>query len=174
MDVNSAVKLVLKKALAHDGLCRGLRETTRAIEKHQAQLCILAEDCDQPDYKKLVEALCAENNVNLLSVPEAKQLGQWAGVSAVLTSSKSRLYAVQDEETVVPFMQLCKIDQEGEARKVVGCSSVVVTVSYAVLQLLNCAVIIVGWMDLKLGDLQDYGEETEGHSVLQEYLKNKN
>ncbi|KAL3162442.1 40S ribosomal protein S12 [Trebouxia sp. C0010 RCD-2024] len=103
MDVNSAVKLVLKKALAHDGLCRGLRETTRAIEKDTAQLCILAEDCDQPDYKKLVEALCAEKQVHLLSVPEAKQLGQWAG--------------------------LCKIDQEGEARKVVGCSSVVVTVS---------------------------------------------
>ncbi len=97
MDVNSAVKLVLKKALAHDGLCRGLRETTRAIEKHQAQLCILAEDCDQPDYKKLVEALCAENNVNLLSVPEAKQLGQWAGVSLILTSSQCCLYTVQDE-----------------------------------------------------------------------------
>ena len=43
---------------------------------------MLAEDCDQPDYKKLVEALCSEHNVNLLSVPEAKQLGQWAGVSA--------------------------------------------------------------------------------------------
>jgi len=47
----------------------------------QAQLCVLAEDCNQPDYKKLVEALCAEHSVNLLSVPEAKQLGQWAGVS---------------------------------------------------------------------------------------------
>ncbi|KAK9828837.1 hypothetical protein WJX72_002323 [[Myrmecia] bisecta] len=120
MDVNTAVQVVLKKALAHDGLSRGLHEATRAIEKGQAQLCILGDDCNQPDYKKLIEALCAEHNVNLLSVPEAKQLGQWAG--------------------------LCKIDAEGEARKVVGCSCVVVT---------------------------DYGEETEGLSVLQEYLKKR-
>ncbi len=83
---------VLKKALAYDGLARGLHEAARAIEKGQAKLCVLAEDCNQPDYKKLIEALCAEHNVSLLSVPEAKQLGQWAG--------------------------LCKIDAEGEARKV--------------------------------------------------------
>ncbi len=52
----------------------------------QGQLCVLAEDCDQPDYKKLVEALCSEHNVSLLSVPEAKQLGQWAGVSPWVSS----------------------------------------------------------------------------------------
>ena len=80
MDVNTAVQLVLKKAVAHDGVARGLHEAARALEKGQAQLAILADDCNQPDYKKLVEALCAEHNVSLLSVPEAKQLGQWAGV----------------------------------------------------------------------------------------------
>lgn len=64
----------------------------------QGQLCVLAEDCNQPDYKKLIEALCAEHNVSLLAVPEAKQLGQWAG--------------------------LCKIDAEGEARKVRSCAAV--------------------------------------------------
>ena len=52
----------------------------RAIEKDQAQLVVLAEDCNQVDYKTLVEALCAEKGIDLLSVKEAKQLGEWAGV----------------------------------------------------------------------------------------------
>ena len=43
-------------------------------------------------------------------------------------------------------MQLCKIDSEGNARKVVGCSCVVV---------------------------KDYGEETEGLNVVWEYLKSQ-
>ena len=72
--------MVLKKALAHDGLSRGLHETVRSIEKGQAQLCIIASDCDNPDLGKLTQALCSEHGVSLLSVPESKQLGQWAGV----------------------------------------------------------------------------------------------
>ena len=117
MDVNQAIAAVLAKALAHDGLSRGLNEAARALERGSAQLAVLADDCDQPDIKKLVEALCAEHNVSLLSVPESKQLGQWAG--------------------------LCKLDADGEPRKVVGCSCAVVT---------------------------DYGDESEGLTVLQEYL----
>jgi small subunit ribosomal protein S12e len=71
---------------------RGLTVHCTVIIRHHLLTCRPAEDCNQPDYKKLIEALCAENNVSLLSVPEAKQLGQWAG--------------------------LCKIDAEGEPRKV--------------------------------------------------------
>lgn len=83
MDLNQAIQQVMKKALAHDGLSRGLHEVTRAIEQGIVQLCFLADDCDQPDYKKLIQALCAEKNVNLLSIPEAAQLGQWAGVRSI-------------------------------------------------------------------------------------------
>jgi small subunit ribosomal protein S12e len=118
MDILTGLQLVLKKSLAHDGLAKGLHEAAKAIEKHAAQLCVLAEDCNQPDYTKLVQALCQEHNVNLISVPSAKKLGEWAG--------------------------LCKIDSEGKARKVVGCSCVVV---------------------------KDYGEETEGLNVIREYVK---
>ncbi|KAK9123255.1 hypothetical protein Sjap_012857 [Stephania japonica] len=118
MDIMTALQLVLKKSLAHDGLARGLHEGAKVIEKHAAQLCVLAEDCDQADYAKLVKALCADNNVNLITVPSAKTLGEWVG--------------------------LCKIDSEGKARKVVGCSCVVV---------------------------KDYGEESEGLHIVQEYVK---
>ncbi|KAI4380507.1 hypothetical protein MLD38_006689 [Melastoma candidum] len=118
MDLMTALQIVLRKSLAHGGLVRGLHEAAKAIEKHAALLCVLAEDCNQPDYIKLVKALCGEHNVSLINVPSAKTLGEWAG--------------------------LCKIDSEGKARKVVGCSCVV---------------------------LKDFGEETEARHVVLEYVK---
>ncbi|KAK8597490.1 hypothetical protein V6N13_094895 [Hibiscus sabdariffa] len=116
MDINAALPLVVRKSRAHGGLARGLHEAAKAIEKHNAHLCIIAEDCDQPDYVKLVKALCADHNVKLLHAPSSKALGEWAG--------------------------LCKIDSEGKARKVVGCSCVVV---------------------------KDYGEQHEAVEVVQQH-----
>ena len=54
----------------------------QAIESRKALLCVLAQDCDQADYTKLIQALCNEVNVHLIRVPQAVQLGEWAGVSA--------------------------------------------------------------------------------------------
>ncbi|KAK8566621.1 hypothetical protein V6N13_002318 [Hibiscus sabdariffa] len=116
MDINTALPLVVRKSKAHGGLARGLHEAAKAIEKHNAHLCILADDCDQPDYVKLVKALCADHNVKVLRAPSSKTLGEWAG--------------------------LCKIDSEGKARKVVGCSCVVV---------------------------KDYGEQHEAVEVVQQH-----
>ena len=110
LDLNGALALVLKKALSHDGLSRGLHEVVRALEKGQAQLVVLAEDCNQPDYKKLVEALSAEQSANLLSVKEAQQLGTWAGVgstaSPLATLATSHLY-------VVSRCKPCKLTHSG-------------------------------------------------------------
>ena len=61
---------------------------------------LLAENCDEANYVRLIEALCLEHQIPMLKIGDNKTLGEWAG--------------------------LCKIDREGNARKVVGCSCVVV------------------------------------------------
>ncbi|XP_070555532.1 small ribosomal subunit protein eS12-like [Ptychodera flava] len=100
MSIEDALQKVLKTSLVHNGLARGLHEAAKALDKRQAHLCVLANNCDEPMYVKLVEALCTEHNINLLKVDDNKKLGEWSG--------------------------LCKIDREGKARKVVACSCVVV------------------------------------------------
>jgi small subunit ribosomal protein S12e len=36
--------------------------------RRQAHLCVLASNCNEPMYVKLVEALCAEHQINLIKV----------------------------------------------------------------------------------------------------------
>ncbi len=36
---------------------------------------------DIAEYLKLIEALCAEHNIQLIKVSDAKVLGQWAGLA---------------------------------------------------------------------------------------------
>ncbi|XP_036353730.2 small ribosomal subunit protein eS12-like [Ochotona princeps] len=101
MVVNTALQVVLKTALIHEGLALGICEAAKALDKRQAYLCVLPSNCDEPMYVKLVEALCAEHQINLIKVDDNKKLGE--------------------------FLGLCKTDQEGKPGKVVGCSCIAIT-----------------------------------------------
>lgn len=100
LDVNSALKKVLRTSLYYDGLARGLHEAVKALDRTKAQLCVLSNSIDVPAYKKLVTALCVEHDIQMISGHNSKTLGEWAG--------------------------LCKYDAEGNAVKVVSCACVVV------------------------------------------------
>merc|ERR1719240_1868933 len=101
MDVETALQAVIKASLCVDGLRRGLHECAKALDSGNAKLCVLSQGCNEPAYTKLIEALCAEQGVDLMKVSDGKQLGEWVG--------------------------LAKVDKEGTARKVVGCSCTVLT-----------------------------------------------
>merc|ERR1712211_114408 len=80
MDINKAIAEVLKQALIANGLARGLREAAKSLDKRQALLCVLSENCDEPMYKKLVTALCMEHNIPLIKVDSNMKLGEWVGL----------------------------------------------------------------------------------------------
>lgn len=84
MSVLDALKGVLKLALMHDGLARGLREASKALDRRQAHMCVLNEQCEEEAYKKLVVALCSEHKIPLIKVPDGKQLGEWAGLCTLM------------------------------------------------------------------------------------------
>lgn len=93
----------------------------QTIFRREAHFCVLAENCDEPQYVKLVETLCAEHQIPLIKVADKKIIGEYCG--------------------------LCKYDKEGKARKVVGCSSAVVT---------------------------NWGNEEQGRAILTDYFASKN
>lgn len=101
LSVIDALKIVLKKALVYDGLRRGLHECAKALDRRSARLCILAKDCDNAEYTKLVQALCAESGVHLIMADAGTEIGEWCGLS--------------------------KFDADGNVRKSVRCSVAVVT-----------------------------------------------
>merc|ERR1719487_2139469 len=116
-DLPTAIKRVLKNAMVVDGCIRGLHEVAKHIDAGKAQVVFLAESCNEAAYKKLVQALCLEKNVPLIDVADNKTLGEWAG--------------------------LCKIDSDGQPKKVVGASCVCIS---------------------------DFGEEGQAYEYLMNYL----
>jgi len=99
-NINIAIKSVIKKSNAHGGLVKGLNEVGKALDRKTAVLCVLAADCHDPKYKKLITALAKQSAVPLIEVDSRDEVGEWLG--------------------------LCKYDVEGNPRKVRGTSSVAI------------------------------------------------
>eukprot|EP00754_Rhynchopus_humris_P049185 Rhum_TRINITY_DN8246_c0_g1::Rhum_TRINITY_DN8246_c0_g1_i1::g.26754::m.26754/K02951/RP-S12e, RPS12; small subunit ribosomal protein S12e len=81
IDLNAALQLVLKRALLHKGVTRGLRQTVMALDRNVAHLCVMADDCNVGAVRELIMALCKENSIDLIFLPEKKELGKYVGLT---------------------------------------------------------------------------------------------
>merc|ERR1712100_553121 len=99
-NLEDAIKTVIKNSRAVDGLVKGLNQVGKSLDRKEPYLCILAEDCDDSKYKKLIECLAKQQAIPLIKVDSRMDLGEWLGQA--------------------------KYDLEGNARKVKGCSSVAI------------------------------------------------
>ena len=79
LNKDSACEICIQTSNLVDGLVHGLNEVIKTIDRKQAQFVLLAEDCQEAKYKKLVSAFCKQNNVPLMDISERKQIGEWVG-----------------------------------------------------------------------------------------------
>jgi large subunit ribosomal protein L7Ae len=59
---------------------KGTNETTKAIERAQAKLVIIAEDVDPPEVVAHLPLLCDERKIPYIFVPTREQIGKALGI----------------------------------------------------------------------------------------------
>ena len=100
LNLDTALEEVIQISKINDGLVHGLNEVVKALDRDEAELCLLAADCQEDKYKKLVSAFAHQNKIPLIEIPKRDTLGEWVGYH--------------------------KLDEDGNKRKVKGVSSVVI------------------------------------------------
>ena len=98
LDILKAIEVVLRKA---DDLARGLRECVKALDRQDALLCLLAEDCDHAEYTRLIEALASSRKIPLLKVPSKNDLGLWSGLAKRINKTTNEPKKVVNASCVV-------------------------------------------------------------------------
>ncbi|MCC6040767.1 MAG: 50S ribosomal protein L7Ae [Desulfurococcaceae archaeon] len=77
----------VKKARESGGrIKKGTNETTKAVERGQAKLVVIAEDVDPPEIVGHLPVLCDEKKIPYTYVPSKKRLGEAAGIEVAAAS----------------------------------------------------------------------------------------
>jgi large subunit ribosomal protein L7Ae len=77
----------VKKARESGGrIKKGTNETTKAVERGQARLVVIAEDVDPPEIVGHLPVLCDEKKIPYTYVPSKKRLGEAAGIEVAAAS----------------------------------------------------------------------------------------
>lgn len=66
---------------------KGTNETTKAVERGQAVLVLIAEDVDPPEIVAHLPLLCEEKKIPYVYVPSKERLGKAAGINVAAASA---------------------------------------------------------------------------------------
>ncbi len=79
-DLSDKAYEAVEKARDTGKLRKGTNETTKAIERKQAALVVIAEDVDPPEIVAHLPPLCEEKGTPYIYVPSKRELGAAAGI----------------------------------------------------------------------------------------------
>ncbi len=72
---------IIEKARKTGKIKKGTNEVTKAIEREEAKLVVVAKDVSPGEIVQHISALCKEKGIPCAQVDEKARLGQAAGVS---------------------------------------------------------------------------------------------
>ena len=79
-EVANAAYEALQIATRTGRIRKGTNETTKAIERGQAKLVVIAEDVDPPEVVAHLPILCDERKITFVFVPSKVKLGNSVGI----------------------------------------------------------------------------------------------
>ncbi len=79
-EIADAAYEALQIAAKTGAVRKGTNETTKAIERAQAKLVIIAEDVDPPEVVAHLPLLCEERKIPYTFVPTREQIGKALGI----------------------------------------------------------------------------------------------
>src|SRR5512136_609704 len=79
-EIADAAYEALQIATKTGSVRKGTNETTKAIERGQAKLVIIAEDVEPPEVVAHLPLLCEERKIPYVFVPSKEQLGKSIGI----------------------------------------------------------------------------------------------
>jgi len=66
---------------------KGTNETTKAVERAQAKLVVIAEDVDPPEVVAHLPLLCEERKIPYIFVPSKEKIGVAVGIDVPASSA---------------------------------------------------------------------------------------
>ena len=85
-EIADATYEALQAAHQTGSIRKGTNETTKAIERGQAKLVVIAEDVDPPEVVAHLPVLCEERKVPFVFVPSKDKLGSSVGIDVPAAS----------------------------------------------------------------------------------------
>ncbi len=86
-DLANKVLEAVKKAKESGKVKKGTNETTKAVERGQAKLVIIAEDVQPEEIVAHLPILCEEKKIPYVYVPSKKALGEACGLQVAAASA---------------------------------------------------------------------------------------
>jgi large subunit ribosomal protein L7Ae len=86
-EVADAAYEALQIAAKTGSVRKGTNETTKAVERTQAKLVVIAEDVDPPEIVAHLPLLCEERKIPYLFVPSKEKIGSAVGIEVPAASA---------------------------------------------------------------------------------------